>query len=707
MKRFILSYFLFIIVAVLAVYGFRKYESHKSKQSVFTNEKGITYTSRIEGKKYQVYVDNKWQDMTIKGVNLGVTQPGSFPGELAINKETYLRWFQYISDMKANTIRVYTLQNTDFYEALCEFNLNNPHPLYLIHGVWVNEDAVSKYNNAFNSAIYNEYIKDCHDIIDAIHGNAVIKPEAGRAGGAYTKDVSKYVIGWIFGIEFNADFVNKTNEMNADHTVYNGKYLYTKDASPFEVFLAKTGDKAISYEAEKYRMIRPAAFTNWLTTDPLDHPNEPDPANEDGAVINVEHIKWRTDFETGMFASYHVYPYYPDFLNYDTKYIAKKGRTDTYKAYLKELTAYHTMPVLVSEVGLPTSRGIAHRSIYSGYNQGYLNEKQQGNYLCNLIDDIMDTKCLGFLIFSWQDEWFKRSWNTMDLENADRRPFWLNVETGEKTFGLLSFDPGKKDTKLYVDGSYEDWSEDDILLKDNGYSLSVQEDSSYLYLLVDTKSFNFNKDTIYIPIDTVKNQGNYNYKGFRYSRASDFVIRIQGKNHSEVLVDPYYDVFYYQNAVLHNMIDRIPDYTVKNSGRFSPIRLALNHKLYLPETKKTIPFESFNTGKLTYGIANPTDKNYNSLSDFYYKDGKIEIRIPWGLLSFSDPSTGEIIGNLYSGNSGISFTKINNISFGLAANKKEEVQFKDYALRGWNKLTYHERLKQSYSILQKKLSAIN
>ena len=58
----------------------------------------------------------------IRGVDLGVGIPGEWATDFAIDKETYLRWFGYIQELGANTIRVYTILHDDFYNAFYEYN---------------------------------------------------------------------------------------------------------------------------------------------------------------------------------------------------------------------------------------------------------------------------------------------------------------------------------------------------------------------------------------------------------------------------------------------------------------------------------------------------------------------------------------------------------------------------------------------------------
>lgn len=335
------------------------------------------YYFRTSGKKFEVYDGSGFEKMYIKGVNIGLGKPGSFPGECAISKEEYMRWFEKIADMGANTIRVYTVMMPGFYEALYEYNSKSDKKLYFFQGLWYDETKIAETMDAY--ALLDEAVSDAHALVDIIHGNAVIGERAGEAYGEYKYDVSRYAIGWILGIESEAEFVSNTNKVNKHKSKYAGKYLHTaKGASPYEAFMCNLGDKTLSYEMELYDMQRPVSWSNWPTADTLTHKNEPYQESEDSITINVENIKASDEFKAGIFASYHIYPYYPDFMMYEKKYASykdNKGRKNTYKAYLKDLIKEHSVPVLVAEYGVPSSRGCTHKNIITGFNQGQITEK--------------------------------------------------------------------------------------------------------------------------------------------------------------------------------------------------------------------------------------------------------------------------------------------------------------------------------------------
>lgn len=703
---------LFSIAIIIAVGTFVKFYFF-NHSLLYKDKSGIAYSAKVDDKYFYIYNNGKWEKQFIKGVNMGVGKPGAFPGEFAITKEDYLRWFKYIGDMNANSIRVYTILKPEFYEALYEYNNSAKKPIYLFQGVWVNEEDIAKIKDADNPKIKDAFKSDIKTIVDVIHGNIVLPKKPGYAGGSYDKDVSSYVVGWVLGIEWDPELVINTDNNNKDKKEFKGTYLYTKDSSPFEAFLCEAGDYAIDYETKTYKMQKPLSFTNWVTTDMLNHPNEP-MKKEDMATVNTEHIKSTKDFKPGLFASYHIYPYYPDFMNYQKEYASfkdKDGKVNTYKAYLKDLIKEHTVPVLVAEFGIPAARGMAHVNIHTGFNQGNVDEKSQGEMDSSMLKNIYDEGYAGGLVFAWQDEWFKRTWNTMDFDMPERRPFWSNTQTNEQEFGLLAFDPGEQKSVCYVDGDISEWKEDKPISMSNNLKLYTKCDEKYLYFMVDAQNFDFDKDTILLPIDSIQNQGNatFNDYNINFKRPADFVIGINGKDNSRIMIDSYYDSFYYVYAKQLYMIEANSSYENKNNGIFNNEYLCLNRELFLPQDKIKLPLSKYENGKLTFGDGNPEHKEYNSLADFIVKDNKVEIRIPWQMLNVMDPSTKMIMGDLYNG--GIKPIKTDGFYIGAVLMKNnnayDTTDMNIFSWKEWEMPTYHERLKPSYYIMKDAFNSIN
>ena len=705
MKKKVFILITLICVIIIGFSGYKWYFNKTDKtSSMFIDNDSIKYMSKVDSQYFYIYKDNKWQKEFIKGVNIGAAKPEYFPGEFGITKKDYLRWFKYISDMNSNTIRVYTILKPDFYNALYEYNKNTDKPLYLIQGVWINEEDIAKYKNAYIPQIENNFKKDIETTIDVLHGNKIIKKSVGHAYGIYDKDVSPYVIGYVLGIEWDPEFVTTTNDNNKDKVNFDGKYLYSKDASPFENFLCEYGDQCIDYEAGNYNMQKTVSFSNWPTTDMISHPNEPLPT-EDIAIVNMEHIKKKDSFKTGLFASYHIYPYYPDFMNYQKDYANykdKNGRLDSYKAYLKDLKKEHSMPVLVAEFGVPAARGKAHDNISMGFNQGNVTEKDQGEMDAFMLKDIYEEGYAGALVFAFQDEWFKRTWNTMDLDLPSRRSYWNNQQTNEQHFGLLAFDSGEIASPCYIDGDIKEWKDDIPISKNNGTELYMKSDEAYVYFMVKSSNFNFDKEKLIIPVDILGNQGNSSFNGVKFNKNADFVIAINGKDKSQILVDPYYDSFQYIYGEKLNMIPKVKEYDIKNSGVFRPMYLCINKEIYLPQDKVKKPFNKYETGKLIFADGNPKNSDYNSLADFYVKDNIVEIRIPWQLLNVMDPSTKMVMDDLHV--DGIKPIKTQGIYAGAAVvqdkTPTQSITMTSYKWEEWNVPTYHERLKQSYYILK-------
>ena len=291
----------------------------------------------------------------------------------------------------------------------------------------------------------------------------------------------------------------------------------------------------------------------------------------------------------------------------------------------------------------------------------------------------------------------------MHAVNLTRTAYWSDYQTNEQYFGLLSFDPGKEQSVCYVDGDVSEWTEKDIVQRGNT-ELSVKYDEKFMYFLVKKDGLDFEKDVLYIPLDVTPKTGSNYCKNFdvKFDRNADFVIVLDGKDNSRIMVQERYDALrstYSKDIYKFDTYfkNNIPE---KNSPKFVTIELILRTAIALSsETKETVA-ESYETGKLLYGNANPKSKEFNSLADFCSSGDYIEIKLPWQLMNFADPSKMEIHDDYYDGNYGIEYIDIDKMYAGIGMGDKR-IELDEIKLQGWgNKVTYHERLKQSYYIMQ-------
>ena len=191
--------------------------------------------------------------------------------------------------------------------------------------------------------------------------------------------------------------------------------------------------------------------------------------------------------------------------------------------------------------------------------------------------------------------------------------------------------------------------------------------------------------------------------GITFSHNVDFLIHIKGDETSKILVDPYYDPFYFLYHELLELLPKQATYTQKNTGLFIEMYQALSAEIYLPVDDVTVPFSKHETGVLVYGNAHPNSEDYNSLADFYISDEHIEIKIPWQLLNISDPSSKMMLSDFYQNNT-FAHEPIEGLFIGayfasdLAINY--HINMAATTWDAWEMPTYHERLKQSYYIIR-------
>ena len=234
-------------------------------------------------------------------------------------------------------------------------------------------------------------------------------------------------------------------------------------------------------------------------------------------------------------------------------------------------------------------------------------------------------------------------------------------------------------------------------------------------MMVEGTGFDIEKQKIYIPIDLTPKSGSKYVEGLdlHTDYPTDFVIEINGRESSRVWVQERYNsLTATKGDKIFRDFNQYENEPKKDSAVFEKINMMLYEMDYFNGDKK-IEFSQYNstnpdhyalaqtyeTGKLTYGNANPNSKIFNSLGDFYSKENCIEIRIPWGLLNFSNPVALEIHDDYYT-QYGVEGLEISSLMIGVGDGEEEISMYPVKLEKLGNKPTYHERLKQSYYIIQ-------
>ena len=631
-----------------------------------------------------------WQPLWIKAVNLGAALPGKHPSEFPPDDGTYDRWLAVMAEMNANAVRVYTIHPPHFYAALRQWNLAHPQkPIWLIHGVWT-ELPPGKREERYDDPKWSAQFRDeMQRVVRLLHGDAAIQPSPGHASGLYTADVSPWTLGYIIGREWEPYSVVAYNALRPDRTSYRGTYVTLPQGNAVEAWFAEQCDYLARYEMERYNAQRPIAYTNWPTLDPLTHPTEtskqqelallrsrkerpPEQSKEyDNDAIGLDAVRMKATpaFTAGVFASYHAYPYYPDFLNVDPGYGRARSSEgpSNYFGYLRELVAHHgDMPVVISEYGVPSSRGVAHVQP-QGWNHGGHSEQNQATINARLTREIYESGAAGAGLFALIDEWFKKNWIVIDFEHpAERNRLWLNPLDAEQNYGVIAMRAGDRDSVITIDGSASDWRNRAPLYASTIAAsaatgplalraLSVAHDEAYLYLRLDVGAIDWSQANYQIGIDTYRrdlgdtrlaNTGSTSPVGL------EFLIDLKGPANSQVLVDHPYNL--YKPASIIGSKPAVVQYVYNRPFRTRANAAGQWDSLYVVTNRRRLSrdgtvFEAigYNRNRLLY--ARQPD---NSLADWYADSAKgvIELRLPWGMLHLVDPSARRVLfGNVATG----------------------------------------------------------
>ena len=665
----------------------------------------LTYPARVSGEYFDWFENGSWKPVYVTGISLTAAMPGKFPIDSVRDSDIYSDWFARMSALGVNTIRIYTIMPPGFYRSLFQFNTAGGHrPLRILQGVAFSDPPRDDF---YNHAYYAACQKEIKDTIDVLHGQGNVAATHAHGAGLYPNDVSKWVAGILVGKEWLSHVVTGNNQLHPDLTSYQGTYIKVATGSATEVFLAQMINYAVDYEVTTYNWQHPIAFMNSPSLDPIRHPTEstileeisirrglgehirmPDPPydDDDGVTVDPAHLVPTDRLKAGYFSAYGVVPFYPDFLDYDRGYqqVRDSQGSDPFLGYLKDLKAHQPgLPLMIVDYGVPSSMGIAHiNPAWSGFNQGGLTERQQGESLARMTRNVYDAGAAGGTVFEWLDEWFRQSWLFRNFEvPTQRHPGWNNYLDPSENSGLMDMVPSAARRTHTLSGTNAEWdgvpayfsassgapthSEGDRFDPARKLrALYADADESFLYLhLVVDKLDNDNdhqpdlKDVNYlIGISTDPGKAGLSFLPYiapvRFDMGMTYALAITGSGDAHLLIASNY------NPYKVTPVEGIPsqsalglklgwEASVSANGSFEPQELEPNRRRFGRDGKYYPPIR-YERGILHYGSLDPKSPEYSTLAGWHanVQTNSIDIRIPWGLLGVTDPSSFQVVTGL-------------------------------------------------------------
>ncbi|MDL2236521.1 hypothetical protein LJC56_01650 [Christensenellaceae bacterium OttesenSCG-928-K19] len=688
-----------VVIGILAVWlvGSRVYYSGLANEG---QAQSISLP-QISGDQLYMEKDGEREEFYIRGVHLSSFYPGYERNVSDVSEELILRWLQLIADMNANTIIVPYIQPPAFYNAIYDYNLTSETPLYIIHSVPIDVEAAITFYDAYQEQVRDVLLGDAKDTIDVVHGRATLLGSNRHHSGIYMQDVSNYVLGYILGTETAPEIVALTKARYSDVTGYEGTHFRVEEGSAFECFIAEMMDYTCDYEQATYGKKSLYTYLNSPDTDPVEHVNETNATK--AAAINLNNIQATDAQNPNLFAGFLAHPNAPDFLDFDE---FDTSLETGFAQYIRELQEFHNAPLVIVDTGMSSARGKSGIDADDGYDRGNMSEAQQGERLVNLLQDIETAGCAGVGVQSWQDNWgLYTTTNLKDYTNRDTTAYWQDMQASDESFGLLAFEAGRMESVCTVDGDIKEWKGSDIIVKQDDLSVSAKSDDKYLYLMVEKSGWSLNDDIMYVGIDITPKSGaaSWEEEGISFPMGVDFILRLSGYNESRMLVQERYDIFHYLYTYYSNDVDKQVNPPAADSPEFGGLYLLNRKSFYLRDTGVIEPPVYYETGRLESGTANPSDPEYNSLTDFNKEGDAMEIRIPWTMLNVSDPLKRKIQPDFYADGlfSEDTFNDINICAvFAGADGTSAQSGGGAHRLGRMRNLEYRERRKQSYYILQ-------
>lgn len=647
----------------------------------------IAYAFRCDNRDIEYNDRGEWVNFTVRGVEFSSNQNHA-------DYETYLRWLTSVADMNANAVRVHAVMPPDFYRALFDLNQSGV-VLWLIQGVELSDDAFESMTDLRTGGMVRLFRREGRLAIDAVHGN--------KHNKGYDCDVSSYTMAYIVGNEWDTALVQYTDHVAAEIAGrFTGRYASVWNVgNPTSTLLAQVFDDLFSYETRKYAQQHIIGLGNSQRTDLLFHDtNWAVGLNENIASVNTAHIAASARVKTGVFAALRLDCGVMQNLSFDPAYIEytdPSGLHNPIRYYLSALYEAHRIPLLLGGVSASASRGASGLDEQLGYDRGGVGETVQADALGFIYKQAVAVGFCGGCTGYYLDDPTRTAWNRALF--AKHNGAWIDAQDAEQGLGVVALEP---DAPYTVDGDASEWTDVPTLVRSGGMLLQAAGDAKYLYLHVHIPDYAPQTDVFYIPFDITPRSGTPKDRAqnLTFDRDMDFLLSVNGEKRAKLVVQKYYEpveALYKQELDYEYWFVSPPD---PHDDDLVSTQQYVRPALY-PLDASTVDAVLSDTGLLRYGNTDPEAADYDSRADYCIEGEDIELRIPWALLNFTDPSSGEIMGDFYTG--GNHSIQIDAMYMALAVYQNRTMrQFPsaEFALPCYSAPAYRERTRAAYYALR-------
>ena len=273
-------------------------------------------------------------------------------------------------------LRVYTILPPSMYQALEAYDRAHPDdPIYLVQGVYLPDESYVQTRDLYDPGPTRAFRDELRDASAAVHGDLRRDPLRGRASGPWTADVSPWLAAWLVGVEWDPSATAASDARNAAAPEHRGRYFSSRrrrDADDADRALARRAPG----RARHGRGRRGAPARPWASSTGRPPTRSPTPRSRwrpRTSSASTPTTSGRGAWPGGTFASFHAYPYYPDFLRHQPgcQGVTAGGRPDPYAGYLAALQAalrpsaaadHRVRRAVLAGLGPPRARSAATRA---------------------------------------------------------------------------------------------------------------------------------------------------------------------------------------------------------------------------------------------------------------------------------------------------------------------------------------------------------